>query len=150
MSTLQTVKLQSKYGLISKKPAASSSSGSNPLMKKPRPSIFSDDDALEAGDDDDDANGEKYKKLEIQRVNKEIMAKGSRIAADTAKLYQEALQSDASVFDYDGAYDSFKATATAQSSQLKAKSTAPPVSFVGFIFFIAYFIIACLFRNHST
>jgi hypothetical protein len=116
-----------------------------------RPSIFSDD--LDDDDDDeveegagggkDKDAGDKYKKTEIKRVNKHLMEASSRIGQDTAKLYEEALSTDASVFDYDGAYDTFKAeskAAEAASALKAAASTSAPVEYdiVHVLLFICY------------
>lgn len=147
------MKLVPKYGLQSKqsKPASQ-------VLKKPRPAIFGDD-ALE-GDDDDGSSentkeaGDKFRKQEIQRVNKHLMDIGSRIGKDTAKVYEDALSTDASVFDYDGAYDSFKAQQT-NAATSQAPAAAPVCEAFDVISCVVLHLMWCYFqllscRNQNT
>ena len=113
--SLQTVKPQLKYGLINKSAAAP------PKRLKPVFKVDSD----EEGDSDNQVDS----KHNILRVNKRLSEIGSKINPETTKMYEEALTTDASVFDYDGAYDSFKANEAKAASvaSIASAATAAPV-----------------------
>ena len=112
--SLQTVKPQLKYGLIKK---------TAPVPAKRLTSVFKVDSG-EEGDSDTPVDS----KHNIMRVNKRLSDIGSRINPETTKIYEEALTTDASVFDYDGAYDSFKASeAKSAAATPSALAAAAPV-----------------------
>jgi coiled-coil domain-containing protein 55 len=132
---LKTVPNQKKYGLVSNKnklkPAA---------IGKPKLSMFAADEG-----NDDDADGEDDegrqshvsgrqrfdpRRAEIERVNRELAEKSKKAEASVGGIYDEV---DSSVYDYDGAYDSFKATATEESSsssRLKQSQDAPKAKYI--------------------
>jgi hypothetical protein len=55
--------------------------------------------------------------------------RSSNAEKEAAKIYSEALSEDSSVFDYDGAYDSFKTASAASHPLSRPTISEAPVSF---------------------
>lgn len=113
--SLQTVKTQSKYGLINKKVSSSNdgSQGLKPKLVTKKTSIFlSEDDLLEADDDDNDEGDRNNKRITFSsskgntKNRNEISNVNNLINSATSKLYDSEM--DQAIFDYDGEYDNFK------------------------------------------
>ncbi len=114
-----------QYGLIKRGPGApgSSSSSSAPPQRKLRPSVF---DALEQDDDDDsNTNNNEDRNAAVKRMNHELQKRSIQAGSALVDLQvQAALESDPSVFDYDGHYDIMQKerdrVANAKAKQLEA------------------------------
>ena len=116
--SLRTVAPQQKYGLVVKKKGTGSAAqvARQPLQVS-RGFSHSDDEL----DDSANAGG-------ISRVNRSIVQRSSNAEREAAKIYSEALSEDSSVFDYDGAYDSFKTAAAASHPLSRPTLSEAPVS----------------------
>lgn len=105
MINLETVKKQTKYGLQVKRP----------LLKVKNNLCF--DDSLENDDADYD----------MDRVNKYLVQNEKKANSEAAKVQKSALAEDASIFDYDGSYDSFKKVSTIkEKSEFEKKELQKP------------------------
>jgi hypothetical protein len=144
MSSLHTVPSQAKYGLIKKSGAAASSmapraSAAPAPVKRTHLSAFDLDDDDEEDDDGGSGNNSSTSRgkkegsksssgrADISRVNQALY---SRPSTPPAAATGNSTSDDAalnSAFDYDGAYDSFKAETAAKSHTLSqsAGSGAP-------------------------
>ena len=109
MSTLQTVENRKTYGLIPKKTVTQP-------QKRVLKSIFS---SLE----NDDC--EEQPLNDIERVNKRLREANTRKNEEAEKAQAQALTEDSSIFDYDGAYDSFKSKECER--QISAKTSGPVI-----------------------
>ncbi len=58
------------------------------------------------------------------------MERGTKIDKDIEKMHQEAISTDASVFDYDGSYDTFKLESE-KSNAMKASKLLSSSSSMG-------------------
>ncbi|KAJ3286508.1 hypothetical protein HDU79_006425 [Rhizoclosmatium sp. JEL0117] len=106
-----------QFGLIKKSSAPPlSKAGSGPVRKAAAASVFRD--ALESSDDDDNDNDTTTtttKDSDIKKANREIVrAAQAAASAKTEREKKKALDEDASIFDYDGAYDAMKEAEDAQ------------------------------------
>ena len=126
--SLRTVAPQQKYGLVKKK--------TNVQLKAGITSVFGGGD----DDDDDDGNskgrptngtgtGRNGGNSDVGRVNRILLQKSAAAEREQQKLYNDALGQDPDVFDYDGVYDSMKASQTA-SHALSQTSEAPKARYI--------------------
>ena len=99
MNTLSTVARSKSYGLQKKKPKVT------PATRPKMPLGFFDQDDEE--DEDDQSIGD------IQRVNKDMVARQMKAAQSrTTTLTAD----EAKIYDYDGSYDDFKRESSVRSS----------------------------------
>lgn len=89
-----------------------------PPKRRPGLPFFNGDEEV-----DEDVDADKSNEDDIRRVNKQLVEKSKVVDKDLSQLYAEALDEDSSVFDYDGAYDSF--AKTHQKSSTSTTKTAP-------------------------
>jgi hypothetical protein len=104
--SLQTVG-GTKYGLVVS--SKSKTRASAPALKRPALAAFADDDDNEGGSDEEDP--EQNKRANIERANKLLMSRQTTMIDDPVET---------SVFDFDSAYDSFKAPSSGPQQQLQA------------------------------
>ena len=125
MSSLRTVPVQQKYGLV-KKMGSSKPSTSVPLNTKKVSNVFrAADDSDEDDDDGDNAHGA------VTRVNRLLLQKSAVAQKEERKLYDDALGEDPSVFDYDGVYDTMKAAeVTTHALSRPQEKDAPKARYV--------------------
>ena len=93
-----------QYGLI-KKPAPVSSNQGKGLIVNKRPTLFNDDDDVDDIDDSNNSNA-------IKRANQFI------ISSKSTQRKSSIVQDDIEIYDYDGAYDSFKSNDTSNNHPL--------------------------------
>ena len=140
MSSLHTVPSQTKYGLIKRSGAVPKSTASAaPMVKRPHLAAFDldDDDNDDDNYDGRDEKGRQDKKerqtgrSDISRVNQSLYSRAAPAAVNNNSITSGG-GDDAmldSAFDYDGAYDSFKAETVAKSHALSQSASAGvPVS----------------------
>ena len=120
--SLRTVQPQAKYGLITKKP--------NPSSKKT--SIV--DRKLKCFDECDEE--EEISSDPRVQVNRQLRERNEIVDKSVEKVHAAALSADASIFDYDGSYDTFKSKEV--ESHPLSKGSATPVSRKKPPFFMLY------------
>jgi coiled-coil domain-containing protein 55 len=128
--SLRTVAPQQKYGLVKKKTAVPLKAGIT--------SVFGGGDDDDDDDDDGDNKGRSTNgtgtgrsggNSAVGRVNRTLLQKSAVAEKEQQKLYDEALGQDPDVFDYDGVYDSMKASQMA-SHALSQTTEAPKARYV--------------------
>lgn len=109
MSILLTSNSVSHYRYLSDSDHATYDSKLAAQLKRPNISAFKDLD--DDSDDDNNVNQSLKDKAfrDISRVNKEIVSYSS-VTKDVEKIHSAAIDEDVSIFDYDGVYDSMKAS----------------------------------------
>ena len=117
MSSLRTVPVQQKYGLVKK--MGSSKAASAPLNTKKVSHVFG------AADSDDDDDGDNAHGA-VTRVNRILLQKSAAAVKEERKLYDDALGEDPSVFDYDGVYDTMKASETTTHALSRSQEKDAP------------------------
>mmetsp|Transcript_40968 Transcript_40968/g.80634 ORF Transcript_40968/g.80634 Transcript_40968/m.80634 type:complete len:395 (+) Transcript_40968:112-1296(+) len=106
------MKPQKKFGLIKMQGfamgAGKTAAKAVPTTKKPvaKPAVFGG-----GGDDDDEEEMRGLRQggtINVSAINKSIVAQQQSSAQLTAKLKEDAMQEDATMYDYDGVYDSMQ------------------------------------------
>ena len=129
--SLRTVAPQQKYGLVKKKTTVPLKAGIT--------SVFGGHDDDDDDDDDDGNNkgrpsngagtGRTGGNIDVGRVNRILLQKSAVAQKEQQKLYDDALGQDPDVFDYDGVYDSMKASQMATHA-LSQATEAPKARYI--------------------